>query len=135
MQKETIDRTVEFLYQRALNVSSRIKSFAKDDSAIEKPLVVDTINIGVEHLQNRLFIRLSFVGSGKYYSLGIEKDKLPYWMDFVMSFYNSNRNFDLDFLEGKLYEIESSEPKTISNVVEEDEEFNEDNGDGNWYDD
>lgn len=90
-------KTIQYLYERAVNVSGRKKSYPKDNEDITKPYSLDTINIGVKSLENQLFIRVSFRGaSNKYYELGIQYDRIDYWFNFVKSLYVDSP--ELDFL-------------------------------------
>ena len=91
-------KTIQYLYERAVNVSGRKKSYPKDNDDIVKPYSVDTINIGVKSLENQIFVRVSFRGaSNKYYELGIQYDRVDYWFKFCKSLYNENPELDFMF--------------------------------------
>lgn len=94
MRKE---KTTQYLYKHAINNTSRKKTYPSDNGDIVQPYRIDTLNIGVKSMENQLFIRVSFVGSNKYYELGIQYERFDFWSDYCKSFYNQKP--DLDFMD------------------------------------
>lgn len=65
--KEKLKKVTDFLYKRSLNTSSRIKTYPKDNKNIVTPVEISILNTGKDYIKRELFVRVSFVGSDKYY--------------------------------------------------------------------
>jgi len=96
MEAKIQKKTIEYLYKNSINNTSRKKTYPIDNEDIVLPVRIDTVNVGVKSMENQMFIRVSFVGSGKYYELGIQSERFNFWCEFCRSFYIDKP--DLDFL-------------------------------------
>ena len=97
MKAETKKKAIKYLYEKGVNNASRKKTFPKDNEEILKPISIDVVNVGVKSLENQMFVRVSFVGSGKYYELGIQSDRWLFWTEFCKNCYIDKP--DIDFLD------------------------------------
>lgn len=116
MREEDKQKAIRYLYEKGINNSSRKKSFPRENNEISLPYQIDVINVGVKALENQAFIRVSFIGSMKFYDLGIQYDRFDYWCNFAKSFYNISN--DMDMLDELVIDYKQN-TLLVTNKVEE----------------
>lgn len=92
----TKKKVADYLYKYAVNTSSRKKSYPSDYTEIsDNRMVVGTIGLDVNTSYNQCTVRVQFVGSEKFFVLGIGIEKFDYWYGMVKLFTVSRPDIEL----------------------------------------
>jgi hypothetical protein len=120
-------RKVEmYLFENTVNTSSRTTSTPKDyPDIINNGKKISNIAIDQNVLYNQLTIRVKFVGSEKFFALGVENSLLTNWINAWKLFIIENPLYTLGiFDEEKEVVVES----TGDDYEDEENEYEEDDG-------
>lgn len=88
MSQEIKSKIALYLLDKAVNTSSRKLTKPRDYKEIlDNKATVEHIGLDINSAYNQATIRVSFIGSEKYFTMGIEYDKMDYWYQKVKLFY------------------------------------------------
>lgn len=103
MSQEIKSKIALYLLDKAVNTSSRKLTKPRDYKEIlDNKATVEHIGLDINSAYNQATIRVSFIGSEKYFTMGIEYDKMDYWYQKVKLFYLVDPlalEFDMDSID------------------------------------
>ena len=120
MQKKyNIIKITDYLYDNGLNVTGRVKSYPQNDEKIikEPTYTIDRINVGADGIDGKYYIRVSFRGSAKWYSVPIKEGQEDIWWDRT-KFVISQLIDDIDDFSDE--QVENEKPDIGFNELEDD---------------
>ena len=124
-------RKVEmYLFENTVNTSTRTTSTPKDyPDIINNGKKISNIAIDQNVLYNQLTIRVKFVGSERFFALGIENSLLANWINAWKLFIIENPLYTLGIFDvGKEVVAESTEDDYKDEDEYEENEYEEDDG-------
>lgn len=117
MSQEIKSKIALYLLDKAVNTSSRKLTKPRDYKEIlDNKATVEHIGLDINSAYNQATIRVSFIGSEKYFTMGIEYDKMDYWYQKVKLFYLVDP-LALEFESNDIEEQEEEYPRS-DNVVD-----------------
>lgn len=117
MSQEIKSKIALYLLDKAVNTSSRKLTKPRDYKEIlDNKATVEHIGLDINSAYNQATIRVSFIGSEKYFTMGIEYDKMDYWYQKVKLFYLVDP-LALEFESNDIEEQEEEYPRG-DNVVD-----------------
>ena len=118
-------RKVEmYLFENTVNTSSRTTSTPKDyPDIINNGKKISNIAIDQNVLYNQLTIRVKFVGSEKFFALGVENSLLTNWINAWKLFIIENPLYTLG-----IFDVEKEVVVESTGDEDEENEYEEDDG-------
>ena len=118
-----------YLFENTVNTSSRTTSTPKDyPDIISNGKKISNIAIDQNVLYNQLTIRVKFVGSEKFFALGIENSLLANWINTWKLFVIENPLYTLGIFDEEKEVVVESTGGDYEEDDEEDDEYEEDDG-------
>ena len=123
-------RKVEmYLFENTVNTSSRTTSTPKDyPDIINNGKKISNIAIDQNVLYNQLTIRVKFVGSEKFFALGVENSLLANWINAWKLFIIENPLHTLGIFDEEKEVVVESIGDNYEDEEEEENEYEEDDG-------
>lgn len=90
-------KIVDYLFKNCVNTSSRKVARPKD----EPNVVVEITTIGLSYnpFYNQMTVRVQFVGSEKFFVLGIDNHRIDYWFNNMKEFIVESSDIDFNTTE------------------------------------
>lgn len=74
------DKIADFMYKNGTNPSNNVRTPAEYDEKILSPVKLEMVNMGIDFVKKLRFVRVKFLGSGKYYEYHFAtKDEFKIW--------------------------------------------------------
>lgn len=96
MDKQKKKQLAKYLSQKTVNTSSRKRSIPTDYEAIvSNGCEISGIGLSFNTQYHQLTVRVEFVGSEKWFTLGVERDKYYYWSKIIEELTVSSVDIDI----------------------------------------